>query len=165
MPHKKIYQDFLRHAGAIIPDGRGRPDSVVLRRSVSTSYYSVWHCICYAWSSKFSVELQQKIYRHPNHISFKTAAGKIKSNKSQWSDRPCCPDLGQMCEDFMRLQEARHEADYNIFATFQKVDAIISWNRATRFIETFESSGNSSELADGLDCLLLEGMSIKPPSR
>ncbi|HPQ97368.1 MAG TPA: hypothetical protein PLN94_17470 [Thiolinea sp.] len=163
MPLKKLHPEFLRHAEFILPVDSGRPQSVVIRRSISAAYYAVWHCVCFAWSQKFSPELQQMLSRSPDHKQVKTAAGKIKGNKSDWMTGDCCADLNQMCEDFIRLQEMRHEADYNITTIFQKQDAVEALSRAKRFIQTFETQNRDVTL--GMDCLLLESIGLKKPSR
>jgi len=168
MPHKKIYRDFLKHAEDLLPSGSGRPESVALRRCISTSYYAVWHCLCYSWSSKFNASLQDMIYRQPNHGRAKTAAIQMRSQKNTWAKKSCCDEISVMCGDFITLQSMRHEADYDIGRSFKKREAEEALYRAKRCIELFDESlaaPKDSDISAQLDCFLLESLNLKHQDR
>ena len=171
MPHKEIYRDFLAHTEDLLTSYDERQNAVSLRRCVSAAYYSVWHCLCYAWSIKFDSSLQGKLYRKPDHIKAKKAASDMQGRKNTWKEKnsECCEDLQCFCEDFIRLQEARHLADYDIDVIIPKHEAIAAVARAKRCISLFESviSGQQKDAAVimEVDCFLLESLSLKHQDR
>lgn len=167
MQHKQIYREFIDHTEDLLRSYDKQPNPASLRRCVSSAYYSVWHCLCYAWSKKFDVNLQSKLYRQPDHKNAKTAAGSVKGGKSSWLTElsPCCEEMEKFCEDFIRLQEERHLADYDIDKTIPKHEAVAAVERAKRCIGLFESVFNEIEnneiIAMQFDCFLLESLKLK----
>lgn len=161
----KLEIDLVSHAEELIPSGPGKPNQVKLRRSISSAYYSAWHCICSAIGKKFPSNQVRMLRRVPSHSHVKKIAGKFKGNNSAWmKDIQQCNDrMSQMCEDFITLQLDRHSADYDTFRSFRKSDALISIDRAKRLADTIKwAEGNCQ---DQLDAFLLDCLSVKFPNR
>ena len=158
----KMEDDLVTHAKKII-DVSGRPSQICLRRSISSSYYSVWHCICAAIANKFAFSHRRQVARIPEHKTVKTAAGKLKGHSNTWLSNACCGRISQLCEDFICLQEERHAADYDIARNFQKQDALIAIQRA----EWLCSSVTWAQFhcGDELDAFLSVCLGIKNPNR
>lgn len=170
MQHKEIYRELLNHTEDLLISYDERPNTVSLRRCVSSAYYSVWHCLCYAWSKKFDTRLQGKLYRQPDHKNAKKAASGMKGRNNTWLEKSeCCEELNIFCEDFIRLQEARHMADYDIDNIIQKHEAIAAIERAKRCIDLFESVISKQQadetISMQIDCFLLESLNLKHQDR
>lgn len=171
MQHKELYREFLAHTEILLVSYDEHPNDVSLRRCVSSAYYSVWHCLCYAWSKKFDSSLQSKLYRKPDHMRAKKAASDMKGRKNTWKEKQseCCEDLQCFCEDFIRLQEARHLADYDIDIIIPKHEAIAAIERAKRCISLFESVLNGQQtdatVIMEVDCFLLESLNLTHQDR
>ena len=91
-----------------------------LRRSISTSYYALFHGLAELAASRLvgSTSTAHKssawtrVYRALNHITAKKASGRQELQDSSL-------ELGQFLVAFPRLQELRHQADYDPTARFK----------------------------------------------
>jgi hypothetical protein len=104
---------------------------VWLRRSVSTAYYALFHCISLEGSRSLlpsgTAEQQMWLARAFGHREVKTCCEWIGGRRGaiQPSVRPIVRALKQtvfldVADSFCELQEARHRADYDHFALFSK---------------------------------------------
>lgn len=148
----KISEDLLEQAGKLLISGRGRSNQAAVRRAISNAYYSVFNTIiqegvkllignnikdsdtilymhrCFDHLGvKEACELMMKLSIPPKHSPMKAqkedAAGLL---------------VREFASLFIRLQKARHYADYDFSENCSKVtaaqgvefakDAIHAWN-------------------------------------
>lgn len=104
-----------RNSGAL-----GAPRQVDVRRSVSTSYYSIFHALCAEIADQFS-RGNDKVwtlwYRAPDHGKAKSQCAKLA--KDQSAPLP----LQRFANSFVELQEKRNLADYDPTYRVSKTEA------------------------------------------
>jgi hypothetical protein len=115
-------------------DRQGRPRNAWLRRSISTSYYALFHCIVRQVAQHLlpngSVADQLRLTRSFDHREIKAVCGWIagRATAPQHAqpiiDRLSGTALADVCAAFLDLQEARHMADYDHLAPISKATAL-----------------------------------------
>ena len=127
---------------------RGRPDPAKLRRSISTAYYAVFSLLVEAGASTIGGPGSQnktlrgtlaRLFQHSE--MYEASAGFANSNPAErWKqclgNQPISQDLAAVAAKFRDLQQARHEADYDILKKTKKSDARKSVDDA---IQAFDS--------------------------
>lgn len=123
--------EFLRTRAAA-----GRPRQVDLRRAISASYYAVFHCVLIAASDEFAGRglrgdpRYALVYRGINHSSLKLICSEVSRPSPNGKYRKFIPrggleaGLRDFASTFLRLQQFRHEADYDPVQSFTTVDAM-----------------------------------------
>ena len=83
---------------------------VDLRRSISTSYYALFHGLAEpaAWS---------RVYRDLNHLTVKKACSRPEL-------QVCSQELARFLMAFPTGQEVRHQADYDPIVCFKQGEAL-----------------------------------------
>ena len=97
----------------------GRPRQTDLRRAVSTLYYALFHLLAQHGAKLVSTRaaLRFQIARKFDHGKMKAVSNEFKKGdvpayfKTQLDSIP--KELARLAELFVRLQEARHQADYD----------------------------------------------------
>jgi hypothetical protein len=123
-------REFAAHQG-----GRGRPRPVWLRRSVSTSYYALYHCVCREAAKSLlphgNHRQQLNLARAFRHNDLKAACEWVagRSGKIDRSVKPLVDSLKPtplvgVAASFCDLQQARHRADYDHLASFSKATVV-----------------------------------------
>ena len=110
----------------------GRPRQTDLRRAVSTLYHAVFHLLAQHGANLVSTHatLRFQIARKFDHGKMKAVSNEFKKGdvppyfKTQLDSIP--NELAQLAELFVRLQEARHQADYDTHsdANFSKAEVM-----------------------------------------
>lgn len=135
---------LVRHAEALANhhSHAGRPIVTWLRRSTSASYYAVFHAIALAVAEQLtpscSLVDHRRLARSLDH-------GRV-AEVSKWVTeqgpgkehvRPIVavlranPDVKTLASIVLRLQQARHDADYDHLADFRKVTTLSHAQEAT----------------------------------
>lgn len=161
-----LASDLLEQAELLSKKEPMRPKQASLRRAVSTAYYALFHLLLAETSlliaSGSLTKMQPLVARSLDHGTMKTAAKSFGSGWGALSDRlkprftnPISPDLTLVANTFVKLQQQRHEADYNVEKRFLKTDttklvqdtkdAFAAWNRIRK----------TNEERQFLICLLL----------
>jgi hypothetical protein len=143
-------QDLLEQARFLSrrEAGRGRPRQASLRRAVSTAYYAVFHLLCAEAASQACAAapqgLRDRVQRALAHETMRQAANSFQATNlpahvASLLDGPIHPDLVAVARSFVRLQEERHQADYDLTDQFDRtrVQALVgdaeqvfrTWNR------------------------------------
>jgi hypothetical protein len=108
-----VIEDLLRIAEDLAGQGgAGRPNQAYLRRSLSTTYYALFHALAKLCAdeligvTKARTEPWVRVYRALDHGSAKDA---LKQKLVQSLD----PAAKTYADVFIELQEKRHTADYD----------------------------------------------------
>ncbi len=109
-----------------------RPKQVNLRRAVSSAYYALFHLLSSGTSALYAIEpgLAARINRTLNHGDMRkssTMIGNDKLPKAVQSPRggyTTPADLKTVASTFVKLQEVRHEADYDLTKTFRRQEVL-----------------------------------------
>lgn len=150
----RLSLDLLAQARILARREPRRPKQASLRRSISTSYYSLFHFLIEeatrmaVGTAHDLVELRQFAGRAFVHGKMKNVCDEFtKRQPSNHLLRPFWPrmgvnldaDLRTVVENFIELQELRHGADYDLARTFtrqqaetaadQSRDAFDAWSR------------------------------------
>jgi uncharacterized protein (UPF0332 family) len=117
------HDDLIEHAiflsGLNLPDVPNLPDDpkqVDLRRAVSAAYYALFHLLSEAaqnWTHQRQRNQFAKMFL--NHGLMKTCSSKVSSRSFPTDPAriPIAKDLKLVADSFVRLQQARHTADYD----------------------------------------------------
>jgi len=125
-----------------------RPTQSEIRRSISSSYYAVFHALARTCANALVGKTPSKrpnkawveVYRGLSH-------GVCQKACSQASkvDFPEC--IHDFADNFQQLQELRHKADYDPSAKFEKKDAETWYQLAQMSILSLRSAGNVDKKA------------------
>ena len=130
---------------------RTRPKQVSLRRSVSTAYYALFHLLTSdsiaILAPNVTSAASGRLQRWFDHGEMKKVAGMFSSPTLQKQfatlvQAPPSLDLQTVALNFVSLQQARHEADYDMNLQLDRSavldylqsawDAFEAWNRICR---------------------------------
>lgn len=120
-----------------------QPTQASLRRSISTSYYAVFHLLIDAASEMFVAgpereTLRAAVRRAFAHNRMADACHAFQQERHKLSkvlSAPRSSELTRICRGFLHLQEARHRADYDTSIQYSREDAELL---NTTAIEVFE---------------------------
>ena len=127
-----LHDDLLNQAEQLARWDPRRPRQVNLRRAVSSTYYALFHLLASETSALFAIEpsLAARINRTLNHGEMKKSStmignGKLpKSVQSPHGGYTIPSDLKTVTSTFVKLQEVRHEADYDLTKTFRRQEVL-----------------------------------------
>lgn len=130
---------------------RRRPRQASLRRSVSTSYYALFHLPTAESAGLIGSNMDpgaiRKMQRWFEHGEMKKVCGMFSAADAPKQitsilGSPVSADLQTVAQAFIKLQEARHDADYNLETIWTKLatqefvqvsrDASDAWSRVRR---------------------------------
>ena len=130
-PDGRLADGFLGTARRLIPQGQTRPNQARMRRSVSSSYYAMFHALARlcadslvgTQSARRSNKAWVEVYRGLGHSdSLKMCKRAHEKNFPQ--------SIKDFADAFQQLQVERHRADYDPTARFSKDDAVKYVNMA-----------------------------------
>ena len=160
--------EFLAAAKSLASPRAGAPNDAELRRSVSTSYYALFHAVLTAGADRFFGAHERSragyavIYRSFEHARMKRvcedAARSVLSQPSQRQLRRASfhPDLRNFANAFVLLQASRHAADYDPLSLLDRDDALAAIDRSERAITSFTTAPDD-ERSDLLAMMLAGG--------
>jgi hypothetical protein len=148
-----LHNDLLEQAFHLVNREKRRPKQASLRRAVSTAYYALFHLLVddackLVLSGTSLVDFGPRIARAFTHTDMKQASRAFVFAK----DSPKVPheiglilkavpnpskDLVTVAKAFVDLQEARHEADYNLGIRYTPHDALASVESAKTAFEAW----------------------------
>jgi uncharacterized protein (UPF0332 family) len=123
-------REFANHQG-----GQGRPRPIWLRRSISSAYYGLFHCVGRQAAKHLlpgaAVEDHYRLARSFEHRALKEMCEWIAGRRGN-PPQHATPvvkalagtDIADVAAVFCDLQEARHRADYDHLAAFSKTAAL-----------------------------------------
>ena len=127
-----LHDDLLDQAQQLAQWDPRRPKQVNLRRAVSSAYYALFYLLSLGTSALYAVEpdLAARINRTLNHGDMKKSSAMIGNDKlpravqSPRGGYTTPADLKTVASTFVKLQEARHEADYDLTRTFRRQEVL-----------------------------------------
>jgi uncharacterized protein (UPF0332 family) len=158
-----LHADLLIQAEQLAQQDPRRPKQANLRRAVSSAYYALFHLLTSEASALYAEEpgMASRINRTHNHTDIKEASLMIARNKLpkaiQAAGRGYTtpPDLKRMANGFLTLQEARHEADYDLSRRFRRQEALGLVESARQAFDAWYRVRRSDDARLYLACFLL----------
>lgn len=151
----KLLEASLEFADHQVAQGRPRP--VWLRRAVSTAYYALYHELCRAGA----VHLLPSALPADQFRLTRSFAHQALKDVCEWiAGRGTPPQHARALVDFLRntaikdvaaafldLQEARHDADYDHLASFDKATVLQHIRDAERAVATLTAANEPDRQA------------------
>jgi len=146
--------DLLEQAQFLVQREQRRPRQASLRRAVSTSYYAVFHLLSASSASQASpavpLGLSERIQRSLEHGAMKQAAKSFESRHLPDHIRPFVTDpmpaaLVSVARSFVRLQDERHKADYDVALRFDRAAAQDAVALATQLFADWDAIKNTED--------------------
>ena len=127
-----LSSDLITTARQLAHVHQRRPRQVDLRRSISTSYYALFHGLAEpaAWS---------RVYRDLNHLTAKKACSRPEL-------QGCSQELARFLMAFPTLQELRHQADYDPIVRFKQGEALSAADDAERALAGLQAAPRDEQL-------------------
>jgi uncharacterized protein (UPF0332 family) len=162
----KQLQDQAGHLARL---DRRRPSQANLRRAVSSAYYALFHQLVEDSSAELmgggreNAQLRGLLRRAYLHSDMRKAS---KSFASDWGAlpsgvracvrNPCLPpELTRMAKTFTLLQEARHDADYDLSVRFIREEVVFLLNETDQAFVAWSQVRKHPAARCYLACLLL----------
>lgn len=160
-----LHIDLLEQAEHLAGRERGRPRQASLRRSVSASYYALFHMLIdEAVGRMFRREaLRDCMARAFSHRDMLGVARQFASNGIAPKLGPALnglslqPELVTVAKALLDLQQARHEADYDRAARFTRPQAFELFQQARQAFSDWRQVRGSPQADAFLAALLAYG--------
>lgn len=160
-------KDLLRHAAKLIASPTTSFAEVDRRRAVSAAYYSLFHALTMSGGVLFGNgaddALKGQISRSFNHGPMRQVCLLFKAASVKGFQLPYIAlmpatvgaRLFSVVHSFLRLQEARLTADYDMLAVVNPYDALSDVRLATRALDDWQAISTTPEARIFLTALLL----------
>lgn len=149
-----LANDLLEQAQFLVQREQRRPRQASLRRAVSTAYYAVFHLLASGAASQASpaapAGLSERVQRALEHGAMKEAAkrfeaGTLPDHVRSLLTNPLPAPLVSVARSFVRLQEMRHMADYDVASRFERARAKNAVALATQLFVDWEAIRNTDD--------------------
>ncbi len=148
-------EDLLEQSRFLLTRERGKPKQASLRRAVSSAYYAVFHLLTADAASQAAPPapegLRDRVQRGLSHGTMKKAAEAFDSKKATpWIDSllktpPIHPSVASVARSFVRLQEERHKADYDVADRFDRPRVLVLVNEAEKTFRDWNAVRNTDD--------------------
>jgi uncharacterized protein (UPF0332 family) len=163
-----LYGDLLAQARHLATREPQRPKQASLRRAVSSAYYALFHflidrAVRRLVRARDRQGLRDVLGRAFQHAAMKEAAKAFAGGtlKTQFDPALAGNAITQQLKDiadaFVRLQEARHEADYNRGRDFTRREALDAVDSAQKAVQDWEATKGTIPADAFLVALLVYG--------
>jgi uncharacterized protein (UPF0332 family) len=153
-----LAMDLLKQSRLLANHESKRPRQASLRRAVSSAYYALFHQLVDAASRKLvtaksGLVIRQRVARVFGHAEMK----KFCQTLANWDQNqppkhlkellqlPPSQDLRTLANAFVELQQARHEADYDISRRFSRDDVLALIRTTELAVAAFERMDRKGE--------------------
>ena len=158
-----LHVDLLKHAKQLTQLEPRRPKQVNLRRAISSAYYALFHLLTSEASALYAAEsgLAARITRTLNYGEMRKVSSMIANNKlpkgvqTPGGGYITPQEVKTVANAFVRLQQARHEADYDLIRTFSRKQAIEVVRMARDAFEAWEKVKKTDDARLYLACFHL----------
>jgi len=142
-----LSSDLITTARQLAHVHQRRPRQADLRRSISTSYYALFHGLAELAADRLvgasnaaqKSTVRARVYRHLNHLNAKKACSRAELQN-------CSQGPARFLVAFPRLQELRHQADYDPLARFKHGDASSAADDAERALAGLQAAPRDEQL-------------------
>ena len=142
-----LSSDLIATACQLAQVHQRRPRQADLRRSISTAYYALFHELAELTAGRLvgSTSAAQRstawsrVYQDLNHLTAKKACSRPEL-------QGCSQELAQFLAAFPRLQELRHQADYDPAARFKQGEALSAADDAERGLAGLQAAPRDEQL-------------------
>ncbi len=158
-----LANDLLEQARRLATVDVTRPKQASLRRAISTAYYAVFHLLLAACIRRIAPStpagLAERIARSLAHTEMKEVCIPV----SRGTRVPALdgllaagfsPELRRVAQAFVTLQAERHRADYDLLATFNRLETLGLLAEATLAFENWNRVQDTDEANVFLSALL-----------
>lgn len=163
-----LHSDLLAQARHLARRESKRPLQASLRRSVSASYYAVFHMLIHeatrrTMSGNDRIALRRCLargfsHRNMHRVALQFAGGSVSPKlRPGLNGLPLQPELVAVAGTFVDLQQARHEADYDLALRFTRREVLILANRADRAMTAWRGLRKTAQADTFLTGLLAFG--------
>ena len=130
-----MHTQLLKQARHLATRERRRPSQASLRRSVSASYYALFHrlvdeatrMMISRGNRRGLRECFSRAFHHADMQKLCKSLGGSTPNarlRPAFDPLPLDPRLVSLAKSFTDLQDARHQADYNIYRSYTRQEAL-----------------------------------------
>ncbi len=160
-----LHDDLLEQATHLALREPKRPRQASLRRAISTAYYALYHLLvgeaARALAPSQPPLLGPRFQRAFSHSETKTvckqvAAGALSAATDTLVSPPLEAELRSVAEAFVELQDARHNADYDMSRSVVRLNALSNIARATQAFRDWRSVRQAPNAKVFLAALLLQ---------
>jgi uncharacterized protein (UPF0332 family) len=161
-----VYKDLLEQAARLAKLDAKKPKQANLRRAISSAYYALFHllvdeaCRVQIGAQHSQAPFRQVLGRAFAHSVMKEACksfggGTLKKGvaKGLPAGFAIPPEIRELAETFVDLQDWRHVADYDLTERFKRSDVLSLVNEVERRIQAFTQLASSNEKRFFLACL------------
>ncbi len=135
------------------------PNQANLRRAVSNAYYSVFHLLIRAavlkWGDPIHRARMARMFEHDRMKKVSGATIKGLGSRIDQGEADAI-ELSKVAQAFINLQQARHDADYNLERLLDPAVAVAQVERAKAAFISWEVSENSEVAREDLFLLLFK---------
>ncbi len=159
----RLHGGLLEQARHLLTLDPGRPREASLRRAISAAYYALFHLLIFE-ASKMLVNdeslrlLVSRAFVHGEmqRCSKSFAAGNIPQKFDPIvAQAAITQQLKDVAQTFVSLQQARHDADYNLARRFKRREATALVEQAERAFANWQACRDDPCSRLYLSCLLL----------
>jgi hypothetical protein len=154
--------DLLEQAQHLSRRERRRPKQASLRRAISAAYYALFHLLIQDAADILVArpELRGRFARTFDHGDMRSASRQFASPQpAQLPALTGGASVPQAVQDvaaaFVELQEARHEADYNLDRSFTRSECVNLVARSAQAFATWQAVRNDPVARTFLAAMLL----------
>jgi uncharacterized protein (UPF0332 family) len=153
-------EDLLQLAYDLAGSDTSDPNQASLRRAVSTAYYALFHLLIDEAVNKWAVERQRSVLaRTFEHNKMKGTCDDIVRIVKGGGSLPS--ELNTVAQNFIRLQQYRHTADYDHSKEWSRTDVLNVLTLATDAFNSWLAISGQDAAQD----FLLELFLPKSPRR
>jgi hypothetical protein len=161
-----VHDDLLEQATKLATLDARRPKQANLRRAISSAYYAMFHllvdeaCRVQIGAQHNQAPFRQVLGRAFAHGAMKEACrsfggGTLKKGVAKGLPAPFVipPEIRELANAFVELQERRHLADYDLTERFRRSDVLARIEEIGKHMENFKALASSNEKRFFLSCL------------
>ena len=159
-----LARDLLEQAQHLSRRERGRPRQASLRRAISAAYYALFHLLIQEATAALVArpELRPRFARAFDHTDMRSASRAFATPNPQPAQlttltggAPVPVAVQDVAAAFVVLQDARHEADYNLDRSFTRLHSTNLVAQAAQAFTTWQTIRTDPVARTYLAALLL----------